>query len=49
MEKIIQATEQQIVELQQFWIMLQNHFVNLTQKRNDQMNQIQITQKRNTQ
>ncbi|XP_065357072.1 coiled-coil domain-containing protein 40 [Calliphora vicina] len=45
LEKSIQATEQQIMEYQQFWIMLQNHFVNLTQKRSAQMNQIQITQK----
>ncbi|XP_037814483.1 coiled-coil domain-containing protein 40 [Lucilia sericata] len=45
LEKSIQTTEQQILEYQQFWIMLQNHFVNLTQKRSAQMNQIQITQK----
>ncbi|XP_075151557.1 lethal (2) 41Ab [Haematobia irritans] len=45
LEKIIQATEQQIRDYQQFWIMLQNHYVNLTQKRSGQMNQIQITRK----
>ncbi|KAM7352104.1 lethal (2) 41Ab [Cochliomyia hominivorax] len=45
LEKSIQTTEQQILEFQQFWIMLQNHYVNLNQKRSVQMNQIQITQK----
>ncbi|XP_061393544.1 coiled-coil domain-containing protein 40 [Musca vetustissima] len=44
-EKSIQTLDQQIRDYQQFWIMLQNHFVNLTQKRNVQMNQIQITRK----
>jgi len=36
----------QVREHQQFWIMLQNHFVNLSQKRNDQLNEIQVTRKR---
>ncbi|XP_073822018.1 lethal (2) 41Ab [Musca autumnalis] len=45
MEKTNQALDQQIRDYQQFWIMLQNHYVNLTQKRSAQMNQIQITRK----
>ncbi|XP_050745866.1 coiled-coil domain-containing protein 40 isoform X2 [Drosophila biarmipes] len=44
-EKTIHAGELQIREHQQFWIMLQNHFVNLSQKRNDQLNEIQVTRK----
>lgn len=38
--------EYQIREHQQFWIMLQNHFVNLTHKRSDQLHEIQVTRKR---
>ncbi|KPU79143.1 uncharacterized protein Dana_GF26442 [Drosophila ananassae] len=45
-EKSIHTGELQIREHQQFWIMLQNHFVNLSQKRNDQLNEIQVTRKR---
>ncbi|XP_034669435.1 coiled-coil domain-containing protein 40 [Drosophila subobscura] len=44
-EKTIHTAESQIREHQQFWIMLQNHFVNLSQKRNDQLNEIQVTRK----
>ncbi|XP_041451942.1 coiled-coil domain-containing protein 40 isoform X1 [Drosophila obscura] len=44
-EKSIHTGELQIREHQQFWIMLQNHFVNLSQKRNDQLNEIQVTRK----
>ncbi|ALC39178.1 l-2-41Ab [Drosophila busckii] len=44
-EKQIMVGEHQIREHQQFWIMLQNHFVNLTHKRSDQLNEIQVTRK----
>ncbi|KRG00342.1 uncharacterized protein Dwil_GK27409 [Drosophila willistoni] len=44
-EKSIHTRELQIREHQQFWIMLQNHFVNLSQKRGDQLNEIQVTRK----
>ncbi|KAH8385264.1 hypothetical protein KR009_003450 [Drosophila setifemur] len=44
-EKSIHTGELQIREHQQFWIMLQNHFVNLSQKRSDQLNEIQVTRK----
>ncbi|KRK05112.1 uncharacterized protein Dyak_GE29129, isoform C [Drosophila yakuba] len=44
-EKSIHIGELQVREHQQFWIMLQNHFVNLSQKRNDQLNEIQVTRK----
>ncbi|XP_030384301.1 coiled-coil domain-containing protein 40 [Scaptodrosophila lebanonensis] len=44
-EKSIHTGEQNIREHQQFWIMLQNHFVNLSQKRNDQLTEIQVTRK----
>ncbi|XP_070140331.1 coiled-coil domain-containing protein 40 [Drosophila kikkawai] len=44
-EKSIHTGELQIREHQQFWIMLQNHFVNLSQKRCDQLNEIQVTRK----
>ncbi|KAH8245656.1 hypothetical protein KR038_010818 [Drosophila bunnanda] len=44
-EKSIHTGEMQIREHQQFWIMLQNHFVNLSQKRSDQLNEIQVTRK----
>ncbi|KMY87121.1 uncharacterized protein Dsimw501_GD29221 [Drosophila simulans] len=46
LEKSIHIGELQVREHQQFWIMLQNHFVNLSQKRNDQLNEIQVTRKR---
>uniref|UniRef100_A0A1B0FG75 Coiled-coil domain-containing protein 40 n=1 Tax=Glossina morsitans morsitans TaxID=37546 RepID=A0A1B0FG75_GLOMM len=45
MEKSIQGVEQQTREGQEFWIMLQNHFINLSQKRNNQLNQTQMTRK----
>uniref|UniRef100_A0A1A9V2A3 Coiled-coil domain-containing protein 40 n=1 Tax=Glossina austeni TaxID=7395 RepID=A0A1A9V2A3_GLOAU len=45
MEKSIQSIEQQTREGQEFWIMLQNHFINLSQKRNNQLNQTQMTRK----
>ncbi|XP_070070215.1 coiled-coil domain-containing protein 40 isoform X2 [Drosophila takahashii] len=45
LEKTIHTGELQIREHQQFWIMLQNHFVNLSQKRTDQLNEIQVTRK----
>nr|NP_001104357.1 lethal (2) 41Ab, isoform A [Drosophila melanogaster]EDP28115.1 lethal (2) 41Ab, isoform A [Drosophila melanogaster] len=45
LEKSIHIGELQVREHQQFWIMLQNHFVNLSQKRNDQLNEIQVTRK----
>ncbi|XP_054742885.1 coiled-coil domain-containing protein 40 isoform X2 [Anastrepha obliqua] len=45
LEKAISSMEQQIRELQQFWLMMQNHYVNLTEKRNNQLNEIQVTQK----
>ncbi|KAL9925049.1 lethal (2) 41Ab [Glossina fuscipes fuscipes] len=45
MEKSIQSVEQQTREGQEFWIMLQNHFINLSQKRNNQLNQTQMTRK----
>ncbi|KRF81690.1 coiled-coil domain-containing protein 40 [Drosophila virilis] len=44
-EKSIQVGEHQIREHQQFWIMLQNHFVNLTHKRSEQLHEIQVTRK----
>ncbi|KAH8272184.1 hypothetical protein KR018_008781 [Drosophila ironensis] len=44
-EKSIHTGELQVREHQQFWIMLQNHFVNLSQKRSDQLNEIQVTRK----
>ncbi|XP_037731346.1 coiled-coil domain-containing protein 40 [Drosophila subpulchrella] len=44
-EKTIHTGELQVREHQQFWIMLQNHFVNLSQKRSDQLNEIQVTRK----
>ncbi|KAH8408186.1 hypothetical protein KR222_008764 [Zaprionus bogoriensis] len=45
LEKTIQVGEHQIREHQQFWIMLQNHYVNLTHKRSDQLHEIQVTRK----
>lgn len=45
-EKQIQNGEHQIREHQQFWIMLQNHYVNLTHKRSDQLLENQVTRKR---
>ncbi|XP_067621572.1 coiled-coil domain-containing protein 40 [Eurosta solidaginis] len=45
LERSIQAMEQQIRELQQFWLMMQNHYVNLSEKRNNQLTEIQVTQK----
>lgn len=45
-EKQIQQGEHQIREHQQFWIMLQNHYVNLTHKRSDQLLENQVTRKR---
>lgn len=45
-EKQIQHGEHQIREHQQFWIMLQNHYVNLTHKRSDQLLENQVTRKR---
>uniref|UniRef100_A0A034VR35 Coiled-coil domain-containing protein 40 n=1 Tax=Bactrocera dorsalis TaxID=27457 RepID=A0A034VR35_BACDO len=45
LERGILATEQQIRELQQFWLMMQNHYVNLSEKRNNQLTEIQVTQK----
>ncbi|XP_034098549.1 coiled-coil domain-containing protein 40 [Drosophila nasuta] len=44
-EKSIHIGEHQIREHQQFWIMLQNHYVNLTHKRSDQLHEIQVTRK----
>ncbi|EDV98885.1 coiled-coil domain-containing protein 40 [Drosophila grimshawi] len=44
-EKSIHIGEHSIREHQQFWIMLQNHFVNLTHKRSDQVHEIQVTRK----
>ncbi|KAH8377362.1 hypothetical protein KR093_005007 [Drosophila rubida] len=44
-EKSIHVGEHQIREHQQFWIMLQNHYVNLTHKRSDQLHEIQVTRK----
>lgn len=46
MEVAIQRIDQQVRESQQFWIILQNHFVNLSEKRSIQLNQVQITRKR---
>jgi len=45
-EKSIHVGEHQIREHQQFWIMLQNHYVNLTHKRSEQLHEIQVTRKR---
>ncbi|XP_004521612.1 coiled-coil domain-containing protein 40 [Ceratitis capitata] len=45
LERGIQSTEQQIRELQQFWLMMQNHYVNLSDKRSNQLTEIQVTQK----
>ncbi|XP_036342663.1 coiled-coil domain-containing protein 40-like [Rhagoletis pomonella] len=45
LEKAISSMEQQIRELQQFWLMMQNHYVNLSEKRNNQLNEMQVTQK----
>ncbi|KAM8716563.1 hypothetical protein ACLKA7_003442 [Drosophila subpalustris] len=44
-EKSIHVGEHQIREHQQFWIMLQNHYVNLTHKRSEQLHEIQVTRK----
>lgn len=39
--------EAEIRKSQEIWIMLQNHYVNLTDKRNAQLKEVQLTKKRN--
>lgn len=43
---MIQEIEAEIRKAQELWIMLQNHYVNLTDKRNVQLNEVQMTKKR---
>ncbi|XP_013109640.2 coiled-coil domain-containing protein 40 [Stomoxys calcitrans] len=45
LEKTVHEKDQQLRDYQKYWIMFQNHYVNLSQKRSAQMSQIQITRK----
>ncbi|XP_055839091.1 coiled-coil domain-containing protein 40 [Episyrphus balteatus] len=45
LEKAIQETDQKVQEHQQIWLILQGHIVHLSQKRNNQLNDIQVARK----